>query len=121
MTPVGRSAPARAVTPMRCMGHSAEPSADGKTVFLAYWDNGFIALDVTDPTTPVLLGDTDYAPDEDGDAHSSSYDDARQLLFTADEDFCKNSGSQVERGLGICASMSSRTRPTPSRSASTDA
>jgi LVIVD repeat len=47
-----------------------------------------------------LLGDTDYAPDEDGDAHSSSYDDARQLLFTADEDFCKNSGPEIERGYG---------------------
>ena len=39
-------------------------------VFLAYWDSGFVALDLTDPANPVLLGDTDYAPDEDGDAHS---------------------------------------------------
>jgi hypothetical protein len=71
-----------------------------RTVFLAYWDSGFVALDLTDPLRPTLLGDTDYAPDEDGDAHSSSYDDARQLLFTADEDFCKNSGPDIERGLG---------------------
>jgi hypothetical protein len=58
------------------------------------------AAPVTDPTNAVLLGDTDYAADEDGDAHSSSYDDARQLLFTADEDFCKNSGPDIERGYG---------------------
>src|SRR5918996_5984215 len=69
-------------------------------VFVSYWDSGFVALDVTDPTKPVLLGDTDYAADEDGDAHSSSYDDARELLFTADEDFCKNSGPDIERGYG---------------------
>jgi hypothetical protein len=96
----GPLGPGQGCDPDPVYGHSAEPSADGKTVFLAYWDSGFVALDVTDPTTPVLLGDTDYAPDEDGDAHSSSYDDARQLLFTADEDFCKNSGPDIERGLG---------------------
>jgi hypothetical protein len=96
----GPLGPGQGCDPDPVYGHSAEPSADGKTVFLAYWDSGFVALDVTDPARPVLLGDTDYAPDEDGDAHSSSYDDARQLLFSADEDFCKNSGPQIERGYG---------------------
>ncbi|MGH3369209.1 MAG: LVIVD repeat-containing protein, partial [Nocardioidaceae bacterium] len=96
----GPLGPGQGCDPDPVYGHSAEPSADGKTVFLAYWDSGFVALDVTDPRRPTLLGDTDYAPDEDGDAHSSSYDDARELLFTADEDFCKNSGPGTERGLG---------------------
>jgi hypothetical protein len=81
-------------------GHGAEPSADGKTVFLAYWDSGFVALDLTDPENPSLIGDTDYAPDEDGDGHSSQFDEERELLFTADEDFCLNSGPDIERGLG---------------------
>jgi len=81
-------------------GHSAEPSEDGKLVFLAYWDSGFIALDVTDPANPTYRGRTVYPEDADGDAHSSSYDDARQLLFTADEDFCKTSGSGTEKGYG---------------------
>jgi len=81
-------------------GHGAEPSDDGKLVFLSYWDSGFIALDVSDPTNPLALGRTQYEADEDGDAHSSSYDDARQLLFTADEDFCKLSGRDIERGYG---------------------
>jgi len=48
----------------------------------------------------VLKGDTDYESDEDGDAHSSSYDDARRLLFTADEDFCPNSGPGIEKSWG---------------------
>jgi hypothetical protein len=81
-------------------GHGAEPSADGTLVFLSYWDSGFIALDVSDPTTPVFEGRTVYPPQADGDAHSSNYDDARQLLFTADEDFCKSSGSGTEKGFG---------------------
>jgi hypothetical protein len=81
-------------------GHSAEPSADGTLAFVAYWDSGFIALDLTDPEDPVFRGRTVYPPNADGDGHSSNYDDARQLLFTADEDFCKTSGAGIEKGFG---------------------
>jgi hypothetical protein len=81
-------------------GHGAEPSDDGRLVFVSYWDSGFIALNVTDPANPEFLGRTTYPPDADGDAHSSSYDDANELLFTADEDFCKSSGSGTETGFG---------------------
>ena len=81
-------------------GHGAEPSDDGKLVFVSYWDSGFIALDLTDPTNPVFLGRTIYPSNADGDAHSASYDDARQLLFSADEDFCKTSGPGIEKGQG---------------------
>lgn len=81
-------------------GHGAEPSDDGKLVFVSYWDSGFIALDLTNPAQPVYKGNTSYPANADGDAHSSSYDDARKLLFTADEDFCKNSGPGIEKGQG---------------------
>ena len=81
-------------------GHSAEPSDDGTLAFVAYWDSGFIALDLTDPEQPTYQGRTAFPEGADGDAHSSSYDDARQLLFTADEDFCKTSGSGTEKGYG---------------------
>jgi hypothetical protein len=81
-------------------GHGAEPSHDGKLAFLAYWDSGFIALDVSDPENPEFLGRTVYDSDEDGDGHSAMYDDARQLLFTADEDFGKHCGPGIEPGYG---------------------
>lgn len=81
-------------------GHGAEPSDDGKLVFVSYWDSGFIALDVTDPAQPAFMGRTVYPANADGDAHSASYDDARRLLFSADEDFCKTSGPGIEKGLG---------------------
>jgi len=81
-------------------GHGAEPSDDGTLAFISYWDSGFIALDVSDPTHPTFLGTTTYEADEDGDAHSAMYDDDRQLLFSADEDFCKNSGPGIETGYG---------------------
>jgi hypothetical protein len=81
-------------------GHSAEPSADGRLAFLAYWDSGFIAIDVADPAHPVFRGRTVYPANADGDAHSSNYDETRGLLFTADEDFCKTSGSGTEKGYG---------------------
>src|SRR4029450_2257092 len=45
-------------------------------------------------------GRTVYPANADGDGHSSNYDDARKLLFTADEDFCPNSGPEIEKGWG---------------------
>lgn len=80
-------------------GHGVDPSEDAKTLFVSYWDAGFIALDISNPARPRFLGKTTYAANEDGDAHSTSYDDARKLLFTADEDFCKT-GPGIVRGWG---------------------
>ncbi len=70
-------------------GHGMNISDDGTTLFVSYWDAGFISLDVTNPSAPSFLGRWTYAPNEDGDGHSTSYDGARKLLFGADEDFCK--------------------------------
>jgi hypothetical protein len=81
-------------------GHSAEPSEDGKLAFVSYWDSGFIALDLTNPASPVFKGRTVYPANADGDAHSAQYDEGRKLLFSADEDFCKTSGSGTEKGFG---------------------
>jgi len=39
-------------------GHGVEPSDDGRLVFLSYWDSGFVALDLTDPSNPVFEGRT---------------------------------------------------------------
>ncbi len=80
-------------------GHSVSPSEDGKLAFVAYWDSGFIALDLTNPAKPVYKGRTVYPADADGDGHSSTYDAGRKLLFTADEDFCKATAG-AERGFG---------------------
>ena len=82
-------------------GHGAEPSEDGKSVFLSYWDSGFIQLDLTDPAKPVYVKRAAYPANADGDAHSSQYDERRQLLFSADEDFCKTSTSTTEKGYGF--------------------
>lgn len=92
--------PGQGCDPDPIFGHGAEPSADGTEVFVAYWDSGFVALDLTDPTTPVLEGHTAYEPDEEGNGHSSNFDDARALLLAADEDFCPLAGPDIERGLG---------------------
>jgi len=92
--------PGQGCDPDPVFGHSAEPSADGKLAFIAYWDSGFVALNVTNPANPVLEGHTVYGTDEDGDGHSSMYDDTRKLLFSADEDFGKHCGPGIEPGYG---------------------
>jgi hypothetical protein len=81
-------------------GHGAEPSEDGKLAFLSYWDSGYIRLDLTNPAQPVYTGRAAFPANADGDGHSSQYDEKRQLLFSADEDFCKASGSGIEKGFG---------------------
>jgi hypothetical protein len=81
-------------------GHGAEPSDDGTSVFLSYWDSGFVELDLTNPASPRYVKRAAYGPEADGDAHSAQYDEGRQLLFSADEDFCKSSGSGIEKGFG---------------------
>jgi hypothetical protein len=96
----GPLGPGQGCDPDPIFGHSAEPSADGKLAFISYWDSGFVALDLNVPENPVFRGTTTYEEDEDGDGHSSNYDEGRQLLFTADEDFCKTSGSGIEKGFG---------------------
>jgi hypothetical protein len=83
-----------------------------RTVFLAYWDSGFVALDLTDPRRPTLLGDTDYAPDEDGDAHTSAYDDAPGSCCSP---LMRTSARTPARALngvwGICGCTTSPTGP----------
>jgi hypothetical protein len=96
----GPLGPGQGCDPDPVFGHGAEPSMDGTDVYLAYWDSGFVALDVSNPANPTYVRDSDYEPNEDGDGHSSMYDDGRGLLFSADEDFCKVSGPDIERGLG---------------------
>src|SRR6266545_439802 len=76
-------------------GHGMDPSEDGRTLFVSYWDAGFIDLDISNPYRPHFVGRFTYPADADGDGHSTSYDDTRKLLFAADEDFCKTGPGTV--------------------------
>jgi len=67
--------------------HSASPSADGRTAYLAYWDAGAILLDMTDPTNLRFIGRTVYPAGSEGDTHSSVPNASGSLLVTTDEDF----------------------------------
>lgn len=93
-------------------GHSVTPSEDGRLAFVAYWDSGFIVLDLTNPAKPVYKGRTVYPANADGDAHSSSYDARRKLLFTADEDFCKATAG-AEPGFGYLRIFDASTLASP--------
>ncbi len=67
--------------------HSVRASADGARAYLSYWDAGVIILDINDPAKPVLIGRTDYAPGQEGNAHSVAEAANGNLLIQADEDF----------------------------------
>ncbi len=71
----------------RTLDHSVRANANGTRAYVSYWDAGFVILDISDPADPKFLGRTEYAPGDEGNAHS--VDEARggNLLVAADEDF----------------------------------
>jgi hypothetical protein len=73
---------------------------DGRWVMLlSYWDGGYVQLDVTDPTNPKYLADSDFTnPDPEalesgftvepeGNAHQAEFSKNNNYIVAADEDF----------------------------------
>jgi PA domain/LVIVD repeat len=71
----------------RTLDHSVRANKEGTLAYVSYWDAGFIMLDISDPSDPVFLGRTEYAPGEEGNAHSVDESPDGQFLAAADEDF----------------------------------
>jgi hypothetical protein len=67
--------------------HSASPSADGMTAYLAYWDAGAIIVDISNPAAIRMVGRTPYPAGSEGDTHSAMPNVAGTVLVTTDEDF----------------------------------
>lgn len=67
--------------------HSTKPSGDGMTAYVAYWDLGAVALDISDPFDITYVGRTVYPPASEGDTHSAVPSEDDSLLATTDEDF----------------------------------
>jgi len=69
--------------------HSARGADGGMTAYVSYWDSGVLKFDISDPASPVLVGRTTFAVDDDGDAHSVvPLDvDGKRYLFQNHEDF----------------------------------
>jgi Ca2+-binding RTX toxin-like protein len=69
----------------------------GRMIFMAaYWDAGYVRVDVTDPLRPVILGDTDFggtdplmpgASPPEGNAHQGELSFDNKYFLAADEDF----------------------------------
>lgn len=87
-------------------GHSARASADGTKAYVSYWDLGVLTFDISDVTNPVLLSRTQFRPNADGDAHSTTPYRARgrEFVFQNDEDFDTRDPAAIRfeggRGLG---------------------
>lgn len=66
--------------------------------YLSYWDAGLVLLDVTDPTNPLFLGDSDYlypdplsGEDPEGNSHVSVPNANGSRVLMGDEDFAAGS------------------------------
>lgn len=71
-----------------------------QVMLASYWDAGYVALDVTNPTTPRYIGDTDFTvPDPEllestgdsqvpeGNGHQAEFTSDNRYVIGADEDF----------------------------------
>jgi hypothetical protein len=69
-------------------------------MLLSYWDGGWVLLDVTNPSQPVFLGDSDYAAVDpellqqtgasltpEGNAHQAEFTIDNRFFIGTDEDF----------------------------------
>jgi len=69
-------------------------------MLLSYWDGGYVLLDVTNPATPVFLGDSDYAAVDpellqqfgssltpEGNGHQAEFTADNGYVIGTDEDF----------------------------------
>jgi hypothetical protein len=95
-----------------------------QVMLLSYWDAGYVTIDVTDPTAPTYLGDTDFTnPDPEaaasgfvvapeGNGHQAEFTRDNRFIIGADEDFSPLvvDGLNLDDGTGITASQGSGTR-----------
>jgi hypothetical protein len=55
--------------------------------YVSYWDGGLVLLDVSDPSDPKLISQTNYPSSEEGNTHVAVPARGGNLVITGDEDF----------------------------------
>jgi hypothetical protein len=67
--------------------HSVTLSADTRTAYLSFWDLGMLILDVSEPSTPRLIGRFEEPRAAEGNMHSIGLAHGGALALVADETF----------------------------------
>jgi hypothetical protein len=99
---------------------------NGRFIMLvSYWDGGYVKLDVTNPTTAVFLGDTDYAAVDpmlfertgasltpEGNGHQAEFTLDNRYFIATDEDFDAYRSTKFKITSGSNAGTEHETAPT---------
>lgn len=68
--------------------------------YVSYWDAGLILLDVSDPSDPEFISQTQYEPGADGNTHVAVPARGGNLVIVGDEDFSPVLGGDDIWGFG---------------------
>ena len=71
----------------QAFAHSVSVSADGRTAYVSYWDQGLFVLDVSVPSAPSFLGHFSEPASAEGNTHSVSLAQQGKLALVGDETF----------------------------------
>lgn len=67
--------------------HSVIGNETGTRAYVSHWDLGTVILDMSDPANPTFVGRTQFAQNEEGNAHSAWLAKGGNILIQTDEDF----------------------------------
>ena len=100
-----------------------------QTMLVSYWDAGYIKLDVSDPASPKIIGDSDFGTQDpvmkrastnapwslpEGNAHQAEFSHDNRFVLAADEDFDthRTLGTSIRAPRARTPSPPPETRPT---------
>jgi hypothetical protein len=83
----GQCAPACRGSVPQAFLHSVSLSADQRTAYLSYWDQGVVLLDVSEPSSPRWVGRFVEPSAAEGNTHSVATAHDGRLALVADETF----------------------------------
>ena len=81
--------------------HSSTLTDSGESAWLAVWDAGLVQMELSDPSDPRLVAEVPVGEEDEGNAHSVTYDPISGLLIRTDENLEWRTDGGATRPWGV--------------------